>query len=518
MPADKFNGIVVLLFFALFYSFFGIGHFGGDGYADYLTAESIVLDRNISLYDRPQDTDELKYPEKPGKAGRDGKIYSARGALGLPVVLTLFYFLGHVASIALKGIPHDFITMFFVSFANPFILALDCYLIFIIAKQLGFLPKTAIILPFIFGLATMAPVYARTAFSEPALILFLLLAFQSLLRYKEHHKTRYLIFSATALAYSVLIRPSALIFIPCFIIYLFLVIHTMASSGSARIREFCIYLSALAIPLVILAVFNHSVFGNFLQFGGQEAIATGKRILGAEHTLKGVYYYLFSTGKGFFLFNLPLIFAFIGFYKAPKERKREAVLFMLIFAVNLLFFVKSFRRGSLFSWGPRYLLPSAAFLVFLLGDFYEQKKNLFSRLALAGSCVAGFLLILPCMFVNQSKFYFFVKERLGLDEYLINFIPDLSPILGAWRMFLSNLQLKFFNINPVFIYNPDYRLVQPVGGSLYPYNQPDSWLTKVISFAPAYKPLALVAAALIASGIIYYLFIVIRGYKTCCRK
>ena len=48
--------ISIFVFFASVYSLFSIGHYGGDGYEDYLTAESIVLDGNLALYDRPDDT------------------------------------------------------------------------------------------------------------------------------------------------------------------------------------------------------------------------------------------------------------------------------------------------------------------------------------------------------------------------------------------------------------------------------------------------------------------------------
>mgnify|MGYP001575716954 CR=1 FL=1 len=95
MNSYKAGAWAIAAFFILLYSLFSIGHFGGDGYGDYLTAESIVLDGNLSLYDRPGDVDQINYLDGLGTEGRDGKIYSSRSGLGLPLILSFFFFSLH---------------------------------------------------------------------------------------------------------------------------------------------------------------------------------------------------------------------------------------------------------------------------------------------------------------------------------------------------------------------------------------------------------------------------------------
>lgn len=487
---------VIFIFFASLYCLFSIGHFGGDGYADYLTAESIVLDRNLALYDRPDDTDQINYLKGLGVKGRDGKTYSARPGLGMPIILSFFYLLGHIFSGIFKGIPHDFITMFCVSFANPVILALSCLFVFIISNLLKFSLPTATVLSLIYGLSTMAPVYTRTGFADPAQVLFMLIALYFLLKYRDAGQAKYMALSALSIAYSVFIKPVGLIFLPAFFVYaLSISAQKQAGMPRKRIRDLAVFIIFTTLPLVLIGAYNYYIYGNFLKFGAREASYIGKRAIESAHFLKGLYYYLFSTGKGFFLFNLPVVLSLFALQRIPKERKRETVLFILIFALNLLFYVKSFRRGSLFSWGPRYLLPSLPVLIFLVGDFYENYKNFIARSVLFILSLAGFLIMLPCMFVNQSKFYFFVVKELGLEEYMINFIPDLSPILGVWKMLVSNLATNLRHISMPFVYNPDYRLVAPIEAAMNKYNSFDFWFLKIIYYAPNYQGFVFLASA-----------------------
>ncbi|MEW6407141.1 MAG: phospholipid carrier-dependent glycosyltransferase [Patescibacteria group bacterium] len=513
MNKYKSCALLILLFFMSFYSLFGIGHFGGDGYQDYLTAESIVLDHNLSLNDRPEDIDELQYIKSFGIKGTDNKVYSSRTGLGVPIILVIFYFFGHVASFLFKDLPHDFITMFFVSFANPVICALCCFFVFVIAKKLKFSLQISAILAFIYGLSTMLPVYARTAFNEPAIGLFLLISIYFILDYKSSLNVRCLILSGLAMAYSFFIKPSSLIFLVALLPYIMWISFDLKINSLNKIKHFFFYVVSLLVPVILICIYNQIIYGDYLKFGGQEAFKLGKRIMGSTHLLKGFYYYMFSTGKSFILFNIPIVLAFIGAYKAWQERKKETVLFLLIFFVNLLFFVKFFRRGSLFSWGPRYLLPSLPFLIFFIGDYCQNYRKLISKVALFVLSVIGFLIMLPCLFINQSKFYFFIIEKLRLDEYMINFIPDLSPILGAWNMLISRIYLNLKGIDIPFIYNPDYRLVNPISASMLDYNNFDFWFLKIIKYKTDYNfiisllVLSLVSLILLSSSIIIKILI-----------
>jgi len=255
-----------------------------------------------------------------------------------------------------------------------------------------------------------------------------------------------------------------------------------------RAVEFMFFAVPLGIMLALIFSFNYCVYGNIFKFGDREAIEIATRVMKAPHVLKGLYYYLLSTGKSFFLFNIPVVLALFGFKKIPAGRRKEAALFLVLFLVNLIFFTMSFRRGSLFSWGPRYLLPSAAFLTFMIGNFYENNKNTAGRLWIWVLSVVGFFIMLPCMFVSQSKFYFFVKEKLEQQEFMINYIPDLSPIRGAWNMFITRIIYTFKGVDTPFLYNPDYGLIPWLQTSMLGYNDFTLWFVKILSIKPEYYP------------------------------
>jgi hypothetical protein len=480
----------VFLFFASIFILFSIGHYGGDGYEDYLTAESIVLNHKLSFYDRPDDMDELNYKKGVGITGKDGNTYSSRGGLVVPFVLSLFYYIGHLTANFFNRIPHDFVTMFFVSFANPVVSAMNCLFIFLLARMLYFSTRISFALAAIYGLATMAPVYTRTGFSEPILVLCMLLSLYFSLKYKNSVQKRYLILAAITLSFMVSARSSAVIFIPAFIFYIIWIIMEKKKDMASRLRDGATFAMSLTALLTFICTVNYVIYGGIFSFGGKDAVGIANRIAGSVDIMrfiKGLYYYMLSAGKSFFLFNLPLLLAIPGLAKVAANRRKEAMLFVLIFLSNLIFFVMTFRRGSLFSWGPRYMLPSTAFLIFLVGNFCENNKNLAGRSSAWLFSIAGFLVMIPCMFINQSKFYFFVKEKLNLPEYMINFMPDLSPIRGAWDMFISRLILIGGGPDVPFIYNPDFKFFQPVAASMSAYSNFDFWFLKIFALKPEFS-------------------------------
>lgn len=511
MDNQRICAIAIAVFFTSLYSLFSIGHYGGDGYEDYLTAKSIVLNHSLAFNDGPGNIDEFGYMKKLGIEGRGGNIYSSRGGLIVPLILSIFFYIGHESAHFFKSIPHDFITMFFVSFSNPIISSINCLLIFVISLNLSFSKRVSIILAFIYGLATMAPAYSRTGFEEPAMVLFMLLAFYFILQYKNSLKRKYLLLAGITLGLSVLTKSTAIIFLPAFIIYIGWLISGVMQEKGGVFRNTFIALTALAISLILIAGYNYAIYGKLLKFGSREALAVAGRVAEAPHLLKGLYYYLISTGKGFFIFNLPIILSFIGLARVSGKRRKEAALFLLIFVFNLIFFTMSFRRGSLFAWGPRYLLPSVAFLVFLIGDFLENNKALTAKLSAWAMSIIGFFIMLPCMLVNQSKFYFFVKEKLNLPEYMINFIPDLSPILGGWKMAISRMIFMAKGLDVPFIYNPDYRLVSPVSASMAGYNNFDFWFLKVLAIKPECNVLVIGLISLLAIIALISLIFIMRS-------
>jgi hypothetical protein len=109
------------------------------------------------------------------------------------------------------------------------------------------------------------------------------------------------------------------------------------------------------------------------------------------------------------------------------------------------------------------------------------------------------------MFINQSKFYNFAVEKLGVPEYIMNFVPDLSPVKGAWCLFMSRVG-GMAGARFDFIYNPDYKLIQPITADMSAYNYFDMWPLKVLSVKPEFSAMVIcVMSALAVIGILSFI-------------
>ena len=114
--------------------------------------------------------------EAQGFFGRDGHVYSKKG-LALSLTQAPLYWL----ALYLPGVG----MLQTVSLLNAFITAATGLLIFMFLQRLDFSIIAAVVVSLIFGLATIAFVYAKYLFSEPLAGLLLLLAAYMLFTYRQ---------------------------------------------------------------------------------------------------------------------------------------------------------------------------------------------------------------------------------------------------------------------------------------------------------------------------------------------
>ena len=62
---------------------------------------------------------------------------------------------------------------------------------------------------------------------------------------------------------------------------------------------------------------------------------------------------------------------------------------------------------------------------------------------------------LPAVLVHYSSYINFVVESLKMPEYAINYIPDLTPIKGAWAILVSVVKTCVTGQGGSFVFNPD---------------------------------------------------------------
>ncbi len=477
------TALCVFTFFTLIFVFFGSGKYGGDGLENYLTAESIVLDGDLAIYDRPFDVKEMRYEKRGNLNQSSGRRVSGYG-LGMALILVPFYLFGHIAAGLIPKIPHGYITQFFVSLSNPLILALLAVLIFKFLLKLGYTFKTAFLSAAIYSFCTMNFIYCRSGFAEPMVALLIMSAAYYIYSFSKENKPIILLVSAICFAYAVFIKKSSLILLPGFLIYL-VYIYRSKKEQKKSLQSLILFLLPLIIAFLAILLQNKIFYGGVSrnEFGTTSDMLAN--LTRKSFPVKGIYYYLLSSGKGYFIYNIALILGLFALKDFTKRSRGLLILLACLWLTNLFFYAFIFTRGSIFSWGPRYLFPTLPFLALPLAEFIEKNNHFRRKATLFLFAGIGLLIQLPCLFINFSKYIFFIKEKLGLPEYFIDFMPELSPIKGAWMLFISLLKRHVTGCSEVFLYNPDFKFVAPLKSSLAGYDLIDIWWINILKVNPA---------------------------------
>jgi len=502
MPEKSIFFLIVIFFLSVFV-LFSSGRFGGDGLDNYLTAESIVLDGDFTIHDRSFEVEEMNYSKR--NVTGPGAQRTSQYGLGVALLLVPFYFIGHLLSGFFSNAQHDYITQFAVSLYNPMILALLAGLLFRLFSKLGYSAKLSFTVVSIYSLCTMNIIYARSGFSEPTVALLILLGAMSMLDYQNTRSARAIVIAAVSVAYALFIKKNSFIFFPAFGIY---GTYLIFSDRTKDLKGKFIHIIYFGFPFV-LAMFaillqNKVLYGGILstEHGTMADMAAKVRTDG--YPIKGLYYYLISSGKGYLIYNIALFLGLFAIKDFVRKNRSYAVFVLALLLSNLLFYSLIFVRGSLFSWGPRYLFPTLPLFAIFLAEYIRSGENRGVKVSVVAFALVGFLIQLPNLFINFSKYLFFVKEKLVIPEYLVNFMPELSPIKGAWMLFLSLGSRVFTGQSLTFSYNPDLWFFDTVRLPLTGYDMADILWVNVLKVDPTltaavYGGCAVVGLVLVAS-------------------
>jgi hypothetical protein len=414
---------LIYVFFLTAYLLTVNGHYGSDGFYSYLTAESLVLDHDFAINDRPFNLPEMSRGiGGDQQKGIDGKHYSRYG-IGLALVEVPFYAVGHLISKHLPSKIHDYITMFSVSLTNAFIAALLCLMFYIIALEFGYSEKTSFSLTVILGFGTYLWPYSRYGFSEPLLILFLLASFYATLIYKKTGAVSSLIWAGFFLAATVAAKYNAIYMVPSIIIYFYSLIYRLPIKD--QINRSAWFLTPFCLIMMLLSYYNYFRFGS-PYFTGYQGPQEYFNLLYLRYSIPEL---LLSFGKGIIVFSPIVLLSPLSFPFFIKKHDKEAYLFLLIIILNFLF-IGSFKYwGGDLSWGPRLIMPILPFAILPLGGII--KKYLGATILLV---LIGFLVNLPATIINTADWAF------AVGCHYFNFM--LSPPVGGW----VQLIFAFFSI------------------------------------------------------------------------
>ena len=414
----------LFIFLLCIYALTAGGHYGGDGFWHYLTAQSLVRDGDLVISDESFTLPEMqKHRDAITSSGRQYSKYSP----GMPLAEIPFYAVGLLLTHIFPNIPAEYLTMFTTSMTNVVISALWVLFFFLILQSFNYTPTTTKWLTGTFALGTMVFPYSGYGFSEPLVGLGLLIATHNLIKRNPSP-----ILAGIGLSIAVLTKFYTLVLLPIPLLYL----HRNQYSKS----HIAIFSAPIIAACLLIAYHNHLRYGNILLTGYHLDILAQKGGYLAfipTQFFTAFYGLLFSTGRGL-IFFFPLICLLpIAYSKFKSSHPNEARLFLsfILILFALLLPMIDWHAGS--SWGPRYLLPIIPFCIFPLGVLADIKW--IRRLT-----VLGFFIQLPAVLMNPYLFTHFVQDKkIGAIIFAphqvgdLLFSPNLSPILGGYYQITS---------------------------------------------------------------------------------
>jgi hypothetical protein len=279
-----------------------------------------------------------------------------------------------------------YLSAFFVSFINYFIHALCAFFLFRIALLLGAKESNAYLLAALFGLTSYSFVFAQSTYEHHFEMLFILMSFYYALKGGSRN---YDFKSGLMLSIGLFFRTTTILAIPSILL--------MMKDNKSRIRA----LLGMLPGIVFILFYNYYRFGNPFESGYSFAwsLAHGGEfsywsIMNVPTAILGL---LFSPGKGLLIFSTTVLIAMLG---AKSFWLKNSSLSYSILALSFLYFAvfaMNFAwHGSIWSFGPRYILPILP-LLYLPAIYLKPSKSILSLI------LVFFILQVTIIAVNYKR-------------------------------------------------------------------------------------------------------------------
>lgn len=306
---------------------------------------------------------------------------------------------------------------YFLTLANPLVLALAAVVVFRIGLLLGWRRTTAVLTALAAGAVTVAPVYSIELFNEPAISLCLVSAIWGLLQLRDGRMIGAWVLGAAAGAACLFRYDSFLLIAPVVAAVPFFVDRRTLRRNWLR------WLLPLAVPGIIAVVWT--LWYNVYRSGDPMGFSPGGEF--TTPLLEGLERQLLSPGRGFFWYNPLLIAAIPGIWFLWRRNRALAVLIPVLFLTRAAYFAQYWNPDGSVAWGPRYLAPMAFVLAIALGECIERVRSLAgrgrvaARAALVALALAGATVTFAGVWVNytytiQHIFYIPGWEQMPGEE------------------------------------------------------------------------------------------------------
>lgn len=361
-------------------------------------ARIIIKDKKFGL---PNDVGEIGHGNIAiNKHGNRYMVYNPGQTI---IFIPLYYFANLISS---NDVDAYYNAAFIVSFLNFIIHSLCAFILFKIALLLGADYRQSLLVSLFFGLTSYSFVFAQSTY-EHHFEMFFILASTFISLKRNYRYSSFL--SALILSFGLIFRSTSIIAFPGL---LFLQKDTIS-----RMK----FIFGIIPGILFVLFYNYFRFGSFFESGYSLAwsLAHSNNFdFWSLHRLpEGLFGLIFSPGKGILFFSISILISFYFIKPFWKNHRLISVSALIIVASYLCVFSLNFAwHGSIWSFGPRYILPIIPFLYFPIIYFYKQR-------------VAYFLLFLT--FLLQIELLSVNYKRDVLKEYIAyKGLSDVSYVMS----------------------------------------------------------------------------------------
>ncbi len=358
------------------------------------------------------------------------------------------------------GLKYNLAQVF--SFAVVSIFAvLNLIVLFLISKHIFKLPIWASLLSsLIYGFASVSWSYSGTLYQHQSTVFFIISSFYAVWRYKTQRKWGWVwgFFIWLNYALAILIDyPNVILMLPVMIYFLLVSVSIKKSDYQYKIlfKQAIILTSIFFIIITLLhGYYNYVNFGGWTKVSGgllgyktiqekhldqgnmDENIKKMNELASKKNPIKffredlivsGLNTLLIAPDKGIFIYTPIYILGIIGIIFALRKINLEKSILISLAIVNLIFYSSWGDPWGGWAFGPRYLIPSMAFLscfiaMFLVETRYKIIVRLLAFFLLCYSVAVSLLGALTTNAVPPITEAVFLKMKYGISyniDYLL---------------------------------------------------------------------------------------------------
>lgn len=386
----------------VYLAFLAPGIYSVDGNSTVGLAESLVSHFSIVLS-----------PEFSGIIGRGGHLYSMWYPL-LSFVAVPFVLVGMALAHWLH-LPMHFVSAVCALTLSALLTGATTALVALVAVRLGANWRSAWLAAIAYAFGTIALCYAHCFYCEP-LLAFVTVAAIWLAMSEVRRRVLWI---AVCAALSVLAKPTGVVLGPIVSVYFLL---------KRRSRtEIIIPTLGTAAGLLLYGIYNFARFGNLLNFGPPNFFAF-------RYFSAGLAGLLFSPGRGFVWYCLPVVLFIVALPLAIRRAKFETAMILAVFLCYLgMHACWKYWQGG-WSWGPRFILPGLPGLAALLGLLHGKWVRV-----LALCTAVGFLVNAPTLVSYYERYYAEADQR-GVSGHAQVWSMRDAPLLNEWGAAYREIQ------------------------------------------------------------------------------